>query len=85
MFYMGDHSLLKKTDIFCPKCNFDFTQLITDGNVGNVDFVVCLAIIRVNQQLLQYGNTSKNKKKSEISAKQTGEVNRKLGRQGRFE
>ena len=30
---------LKKTDIFCPKCEFDFTQLITDGNVGNVDFV----------------------------------------------
>ena len=44
---MGDHSLLKKTDIFCPKCEFDFTQLITDGNVGNVDFVVVyLAIIR---------------------------------------
>ena len=82
---MGDHSLLKKTDIFCPKCEFDFTQLITDGNVGNVDFCCLSCNYKINQQLLQYGNTSKNKKKSEISAKQTGEVNRKLGRQGRFE
>jgi hypothetical protein len=34
---------------------------------------------------VMYANTSKNKKNSEISAKQTGEVTRKLGRQGRFE